>query len=69
LTPVMPTSAHYRKLAAESRQNASESEDADERDTLLRIAALWDDLAERKAQPWHAGQQQQQPQPDDNKKK
>jgi hypothetical protein len=72
----MPTSEHYRKLAAECRRNADEADDPDERDTLLRIAALWDELAERKAgnmtglgqqqeQPRHVGQQQQ---PDDDKK-
>ena len=64
----MPTSAHCRKLADQCRRNANEADDADERDTLLRIAALWDGLAERKA-PRLAGQQQQQPQPDDDDEK
>jgi hypothetical protein len=48
-SPNMSTSEHYKSLANECRQNAKEADDADERDTLLRIAALWDRLAERKA--------------------
>ena len=49
LFPNMSTSEHYKSLANECRQNAKKADDADERDTLLRIAALWDRLAERKA--------------------
>jgi hypothetical protein len=44
----MPTADQYRKNAQDSRQNAAESIDGDERDTLLRIAAPWDRLADRK---------------------
>jgi hypothetical protein len=40
---------HYRGLAEECRRNAREAHDPDERDTLLRIGALYDDLADRKA--------------------
>jgi hypothetical protein len=44
----MPTLEECQRLADECRRNAKEAEDADERHTLLRIAALWDELAERK---------------------
>ena len=40
----------------ECRRNAKEAEDPDERDTLLRIAALWDELAERKTHKRSANQ-------------
>ena len=52
----MPTPEHYRKLAAECRRNANEADDADERNTLLRIAILWNELAERKT---HKGSEDQ----------
>ncbi len=44
----MPTLEECQMLADECRRNAKEAVDADERHTLLRIAALWDELAERK---------------------
>jgi len=44
----MPTLEECQKLADECRRNAKEADDADERHTLLRIATLWDELAERK---------------------
>lgn len=44
----MPTLEECQMLADECRRNAKEAEDADERQTLLRIAALWDELAEHK---------------------
>lgn len=68
----MPTSEHYRGLAKACRWNAGITDDPDERDTLLRIGALYDDLANRRAQredsTQHVTQQQQQPQPDDDQK-
>jgi len=45
----MPTSDHYRKSAEECRRHAREARDALERETLLRMAAQWDRLAEHKA--------------------
>jgi hypothetical protein len=44
----MPTSEHYRKSAGECRSHAKEANDTLERETLLRIAAQWDRLAEHK---------------------
>ena len=38
----MPTSEQCRKLADECRRNAKEADEADERDTLLRIASAFD---------------------------
>jgi hypothetical protein len=45
----MPTSEHYRKTAEECRRHAKEADDIVERETLLRMAAQWDRLAEHKA--------------------
>jgi hypothetical protein len=45
----MPTSEHYRKSAEDCRRNAKEAHDVHERETLLRMAAQWDRLAEHKA--------------------
>jgi hypothetical protein len=49
LLPNMSTSEHYKSLANDCRQNAKEADDTDERNTLLRIAALRERLAKRKA--------------------
>jgi hypothetical protein len=50
LSPAMSKSEHhYRGLAEECRRNARDAHDPGERDTLLRIGALYDDLADRKA--------------------
>jgi hypothetical protein len=45
----MPTSEHYRKNAEECRALAKETHDTQDRETLLRMAAQWDKLAEHKA--------------------
>ena len=45
----MPTADHYRKSAQECRRIADETHDQHERETLLRMAAQWDRLAEHKA--------------------
>jgi hypothetical protein len=45
----MPTSEHYRKSAEECRSHARDAHDTHERETLLRMAAQWDRLAEHKA--------------------
>jgi hypothetical protein len=45
----MPTSGHYRKSAEECRRHARETRDTLERETLLRMAAQWDRLADHKA--------------------
>jgi len=45
----MPTSEHYRKSAQECRRHAKETSDRLERETLLRMAAQWDRLADHKA--------------------
>jgi hypothetical protein len=45
----MPTSEHYRKSAADCRRLAKEATDQVERETLLRMAAQWDRLAEHKS--------------------
>jgi hypothetical protein len=45
----MPTSEHYRNSARECRAHAKEANDTLERETLLRMAAQWDRLAEHKA--------------------
>jgi hypothetical protein len=45
----MPTSEHYRKSAEDCRRSAKEAHDVHERETLLRMAAQWDRLAEHKA--------------------
>jgi len=45
----MPTSEHYRKSAEECRRHARETQDTHERETLLRMAAQWNRLAEHKA--------------------
>jgi hypothetical protein len=45
----MPTSEHYRKSAQECRRHAKEAGDTLERETLLRMAAQWDRLADHKA--------------------
>jgi hypothetical protein len=45
----MPTSEQYRKSAEDCRRNAKEAHDVHERETLLRMAAQWDRLAEHKA--------------------
>jgi len=44
----MPTAEHYRKNAEECRSNAREVGNVHERETLLRIAAEYDRLAELK---------------------
>jgi hypothetical protein len=49
LGKLMPTSKYYRKNAEECRIHAREIHDARERETLLRMAAQWDRLAEHKA--------------------
>jgi hypothetical protein len=45
----MPTADHYRKSAQECRRIAADAQDSHERETLLRMAAQWDRLAEHKA--------------------
>ena len=45
----MPTSEHYRNSADECRRHAKETHDTMERETLLRMAAQWDWLAQHKA--------------------
>ena len=45
----MPTSEHYRKSAQECRRIAKETDNRIERETLLRMAAQWDRLADHKA--------------------
>jgi hypothetical protein len=45
----MPTSEQYRKNAQECRCHAREARDTLERETLLRMAAQWDRLADHKA--------------------
>ena len=45
----MPTADHYRKSAQECRRIAGEAQDSHERETLLRMAAQWERLAEHKA--------------------
>jgi hypothetical protein len=45
----MPTSEHYRKSAEECRSHAGQAHDAHERESLLRMAAQWDRLAQHKA--------------------
>jgi hypothetical protein len=45
----MPTSEHYRQSAQECRSHARGTDDTHERETLLRMAAQWDRLAEHKA--------------------
>ena len=45
----LPTSEQYRKNAQECRANAREVGNIHERETLLRIAAMYDRLAEHKA--------------------
>jgi hypothetical protein len=44
-----PTADHYRKSAQECRRIAGEAQDSHERETLLRMAAQWERLAEHKA--------------------
>lgn len=45
----MPTADDYRIRARECRSHAREAQDMHERETLLRMAAQWDRLAEHKA--------------------
>jgi hypothetical protein len=45
----MPTSEYYRKNAQECRTHARETPDIHERETLLRMAAQWERLADHKA--------------------
>jgi hypothetical protein len=45
----MATSEHYRKSADDCRRHAKEAFDTLERETLLRMAAQWDRLAQHKA--------------------
>jgi len=45
----MPTSEHYRKRADDCRRHARESQDRLGCETLIRIAAQWDRLAQHKA--------------------
>lgn len=45
----MPTSESYRKNARECRAYSKEAHDQLERETLLRMAAQWERLAEHKA--------------------
>ena len=45
----MPTSEDYRKSAQECRRHARETDDREERETLLRMAAQWERLADHKA--------------------
>jgi hypothetical protein len=44
----MPDSEQYRKSAAQCRRIASKTQDQTERETLLRVAAQWDRLAQYK---------------------
>jgi len=44
----MPTADHYRKSAQECRRIAGEAQDSHERETLLRMAAQWERLAEQR---------------------
>jgi hypothetical protein len=45
----MPTSEHYRKSADDCRRHSKEANDTLERETLLRMAAQWNRLAQHKA--------------------
>jgi hypothetical protein len=45
----MPTSDHYRKSADDCRRHAKEAHDTLERETLMRMAAQWERLAQHKA--------------------
>jgi len=45
----MPTSQDYRNYASECRANAREADHPLERDTLLKMAEMYDQLAEHKA--------------------
>jgi hypothetical protein len=45
----MPTSEHYRKSADDCLRHSKEANDTLERETLLRMAAQWDRLAQHKA--------------------
>ena len=45
----MPTAEDYRHSAHECRSHAREAQDRHERESLLRMAAQWDRLAEHKA--------------------
>jgi len=45
----MANSEHYRKYAEECRAHARGTHDQHERETLLRMAAQWERLAEHKA--------------------
>ena len=45
----MPTSEQYRKSAEQCRRVAHNTDDRLERETLMRIAAQWDRLADHKA--------------------
>jgi hypothetical protein len=45
----MPTAEYYRKSAEQCRTHAREAHDTHERETLLRMAAQWDRLADHKA--------------------
>jgi hypothetical protein len=44
----VPSSEHYRKNAEECRLHARDTSDTHERETLRRMAAQWDRLAEHK---------------------
>jgi hypothetical protein len=52
----MPTSEDYRRKAAETRQLATATQDVWERESLLRMAAQWERLAEHKAKKEAGGQ-------------
>jgi hypothetical protein len=45
----MPTAEQYRKSAEQCGRVAGQTEDRLERESLLRIAAQWDRLADHKA--------------------
>jgi hypothetical protein len=45
----MPTSEEYRRSAEKCKQLALESQDRFERDALLKMAAMWDRLANYKS--------------------